>query len=101
MAHELYSSLPFLRNPDIAMGIAVKTLLDDVPANETAEARATRKREFPLSYVPFATHFVQDLDISYAFFQALSAGIQSLDKEMTASEKAVWETASQYLELRK
>ncbi len=83
------------------MGIAVKTFLDDIPASESAEARTERSTEFPGRYVPFATHIFEDLEISFAFFDALHAGVKSLDKGVSAADKAAWERASKYLELRR
>jgi len=87
------------------MGIAVKTLLDDTPAQESLQARAERKAKFPDTFVPFSTHFAEDLDIAYALFEALCEGVQSLDAAKEPSAKVVakstWETARKYLELRR
>jgi len=93
-------SLPFINDPDVAMGIAVKTLLDEVPASEPAKERAQRKKDFPARYVPYATHFEEDLDIAVKFFGALHAAVKSLDKEVSAADKAVWDRASKWLEAR-
>lgn len=83
------------------MGIAVKTFLDDLSADEKPEERAERKKDFPTKFLPFATHFTEDLDIAYAFFDALAEGVKSLDNEISASDKAAWEKASKYLESRR
>ncbi len=83
------------------MGIAVKTYLDDVPAVESAEDRAERKEQFPTKYVPFATHIFDDLEISFAFFEALHTGVKSMGKEVSAGDKAAWGKASNYLEARR
>ncbi len=94
--------LPFLRDPDVAMGIAVKTLLDDVPADEPAEQRAARMKEFPAKYVPFASHFAEDIEISFDFFNALYQGVKATtNTEISAVDKAVWDRAAKYLELRR
>lgn len=97
-----YHRLPFLNNPDIALGIAVKTFLDDVPADMPAEERAARKKSFPENFVPYATHFAEDLDVAYAFFGALAEGVKALsDAEMVAADRAAWETAAKYLDVRR
>jgi len=83
------------------MAIAVKTLLDDLPLNESAEERKARLVGFPTKFVPYATHFVEDLEICYAFFDALHAAVKSLDKEVSATEKAAWDSASNYLQPRR
>ena len=83
------------------MGIAVKTLLDDVPVSEPAEERAKRTRDFPSRYVPYSTHFKEDLDIFFNFFDAIYAGIKTLDSEIPAADKQAWDKAVKYLELRK
>jgi len=99
---QLSHRLPFLGVPDVAMGIAVKTLLDDVPLNESPDDRATRIRDFPTLYVPYATKFTEDLAIAYAFFDALYVGVKSLgDQDMPAADRAGWDKTSKYLELRR
>lgn len=97
-----FCSLPFLRDPDVALSIAVKTLLDELPVDEAAEERAARIEAFPAKFVPFATHFVEDLSICYALFDAILAGVRSLDdKLVSAADKKVWEQTSKYLQARR
>ena len=83
------------------MGIAVKTLLDEVPASEPAKERAERKKDFPSRYVPYATHFEEDLDIAFNFFQALNKGVQAMGKEIPTADAAIWDRASKWLEARR
>ena len=83
------------------MGIAVKTLMDDVVVDESPQVRTQRKKEFPGKFVPYATNFDEDLEICFGFFDALIVGVQSLDKEMTPSDKSSWEKAAGYLSLRR
>ena len=94
-------SLPFLNDPDVALGIAVKTLLDDMPLNEGSEERTARIKAFPVKFVPYATHFVEDLAISYAFFDALYAGIKTLSNEIPSADRAAWKAAYDYLQQRR
>jgi Temperature dependent protein affecting M2 dsRNA replication len=96
------SRLPFLYDPDVALGIAVKTYLDDVSPNDTPQERAARRVTFPVTYVPFALAFAEDIDIAYNFFDAIHAGVKALDtKDISAGDRATWAKAAKYLELRR
>lgn len=95
-----YCSLPFLNDPDIALGIAVKTFLDDDNVSDSREHRAARAESFPQTYVPFATDFTEDLRKSYGFVNALCTGVSTLDKEIPATDKREWEAAAEYLAAR-
>ena len=92
--------MPFLTDPDIALGIAVKTFLDDDNVEDSREQRAARMRAFPNTYVPFATDFVEDMRTCYGFVNAVCAGVGTLDKELSAEDKRVWEAAGEYLAAR-
>ncbi|KAJ3564468.1 hypothetical protein NPX13_g7834 [Xylaria arbuscula] len=94
-------SLPFSMDTDVALGIAVKTFLDDMHPNETAEVKAMKRAEFPNKFVPYATHFYEDLDIACDFFNALHAGVKTLKKELPDGDLSVWDKASAYLQLRR
>ncbi|KAK4168046.1 protein MKT1 [Cladorrhinum sp. PSN259] len=94
---ELSASLPFIFDPDVALGIAVKTFYDDVVANDSE--LASKKEKFPSTFVPYATHFAEDLDIACKFFHALHVGVQA-SSDVSAADKAVWAKASKYLEVR-
>ncbi|KAH8887401.1 nuclease-like protein [Thozetella sp. PMI_491] len=94
--------LPFLYDPDVALGIAVKTFLDDVSPSDSAELKAQKKEQFPGTYLPYATNFSEDLEIFYAFFDALSVGIKAVAKDdLSAADRAVWESAAKFIEVRK
>lgn len=86
---------------DVALGIAVKTLLDDVNPNDSAEVKANKKAEFPSKYVPYATNFFEDLEIAYDFFGSIHAGVKTLEKEISASDRGAWEKAAAYLKARR
>jgi hypothetical protein len=52
--------------------------------------------------MPHAEHFDEDLEIFYAFFEALASGVKTLpDKEFSAADKSNWEKASKYIQLRR
>jgi hypothetical protein len=94
--------LPFLSDPDVALGIAVKTYFDDITASDTAEQKAQKKEEFPGKYLPYALRFSEDLDICCAFFDSIHAGVKALDtKDISASDRAAWDAAAKYLESRR
>lgn len=94
-------SLPFLTDTDVALGIAVKTFLDDINPNESTEQKAAKKADFPGKFVPYATNFFEDLDIACDFFNALHAGVKTLTKEMSSGDRGVWDKAAAYLQLRR
>ncbi|KAK7757189.1 hypothetical protein SLS62_000738 [Diatrype stigma] len=82
-------------------GPLIKTLLDDINPSDSAEVKATKKAEFPGKFVPYATHFFEDLDIACEFFGALHAGIKTLEKEVPVADRAVWDKAAAYLKVRR
>ncbi|KAJ2989785.1 hypothetical protein NUW58_g3292 [Xylaria curta] len=94
-------TLPFLTDTDVALGIAVKTFLDDISPDESAEQKATKKADFPGKFVPYATNFYEDLDIACEFFDALHAGVKTLNNEISSGDKNVWDKAAAYLQLRR
>lgn len=91
-----------MTDPDVALGIAVKTYFDDITPSDTAEQKATKKQQFPGIYLPYALSFSEDLDICCAFFDALYAGIKTLGtNEIPAVDRAAWDAAAKYLESRR
>ncbi|KAK2028292.1 XPG domain-containing protein [Colletotrichum zoysiae] len=98
---QINQALPFLHNPDIALGIAVKTLMDELPANESVEKRQARIEDFPGKFFPYATNFKDDVRLAFAFFEAIHKGVQTLNKEVSPADKTVWSTASKYLDQRR
>ncbi|KAK4670291.1 uncharacterized protein QC763_210400 [Podospora pseudopauciseta] len=96
---ELGNSLPFHFDPDVSLGIAVKTFFDEINPNDPEMAK--KKKNFPSSYIPYATAFPEDLEIACEFFKAIYAGIKALpQRELSANDQAVWEKAAKYLEAR-
>lgn len=90
--------LPFLKDNDVGLGIAVKTLLDDFLPTDTEEQKQVKRAEFPGKFVPFATDFYKDLKVAFAFFDALYAGVQKLDVEyVSVNDRKVWDRAAEYL----
>lgn len=93
--------LPFLTDPDVAFGIAVKTYFDDIGADWTVEKKLERKATFPETYVPYATCFAEDLDIACSFFESLCAGVKTLENEIPGADRQAWDRAASYLAARK
>ncbi|CAJ2508178.1 Uu.00g093640.m01.CDS01 [Anthostomella pinea] len=97
---EIGQSLPFLMDPDVALGIAVKTFLDDGHVTESADQKAAKKAEFPGKFVPYATNFFEDLEIACDFFGAIHAGVKTLTNDISAADRKIWDKASAYLKAR-
>lgn len=93
--------LPFLHSPDIALGIAVKTLLEELPGGDDAEKRQARLEGFPAKFFPYATDFKDDVQLAFAFFDSIHKGVNALNKEISAADKAVWAAARDYLDARR
>lgn len=94
--------LPFIEFPDAALGIAVKTFLDESYEDNTPEMKEERKKVFPAKFVPHATHPFEDFEVAFGLVEALYAGVQTLgESELKAEVKAEWERAKKYLERRK
>lgn len=80
----------------------MKTYFDELGANESAEFRAKKIKEFPGVYVPYATAFQEDLEIACKFFDALYAGVKTLDgSDITSADRATWDKAAKYLAARR
>jgi hypothetical protein len=95
-----FSRLPFLYDPDVALGIAVKTYLDDLLPNDPLKDQ--KMQQFPKVYVPYAVSFDEDFDVACNFFDALHAGIKTLGaKDMSAVDRAAWDKAGEYLACRR
>jgi hypothetical protein len=90
-----------LTDTDVALGIAVKTLLDDINPSDSADQKAAKKAEFPGKFVPYATNFFEDLEIACDFFGALHAGVKTLEKQIPAADRGAWDKAAAYLKLRR
>ncbi|PHH82799.1 hypothetical protein CDD82_4778 [Ophiocordyceps australis] len=98
---EISHRLPFLQEPDIGLGIAVRTFFDDDEVSDSMETRAARLAEFPATFVPFAESLTDDFHICVDFIVSLNQGVQTLDsKDLTPSEKTNWAKAQEYLEAR-
>lgn len=98
---DISQRLPFLQEPDIGLGIAIRTFFDEDEVGDDKEARATRLEEFPKTFVPFAEALADDFHLCTDFVGALNQGVQTLDsKELPAADKAAWAKAQAYLDAR-
>jgi hypothetical protein len=90
-----------LNEPDIGLGIAVRTFFDEDESSHNKEERAARLSGFPALYLPYAEDVAGDLRTCCDFVDALAKGLQTLDsKELPAADKAAWARAQAYLEAR-
>lgn len=98
---EISQRLPFLTEPDIGLGIAVRTFFDEDEASDDKQGRAKRLQEFPETFVPFAEALTEDFRTACAFVDALNKGVQTLrDQELSKADKAAWAKAQEYLDAR-
>lgn len=49
----------------------------------------------------YSINFTEDLEVAFDFFEALYAGVKTLDSEMTPADKKAWNGAKVYLEKRR
>lgn len=90
-----------MQEPDIGLGIAIRTFFDEDEAGDSREARAARLAEFPRTFVPFAEALTDDFRLCTDFVSALNQGVQTVDmKELAEADKASWARAQEYLDAR-
>lgn len=95
-------SLPFLKDVDLGLGIAVKTYLDDFLKPEwTARERETQKANYVERYLPHSLKFKEDLDVAFKFFDAVYEGVMTLGDEIKKEDKTAWSEAKAYLDTRR
>lgn len=93
--------LPFSKEPDIGLGIAIRTFFDEDEASDTQEARGSRLEEFPKTFVPFAEALTEDFRVCVGFIDAINKGVQTLESsELPAADKSAWAKAQDYLDAR-
>ncbi|SCO83606.1 related to MKT1 protein [Fusarium oxysporum] len=98
---EISRRLPFHQEPDIGLGIAVRTFFDDDEAGGDQEARLQRLEEFPKTFVPYAESLTKDFRVVRDFIDALVKGVKMLGTdELRAEDKDAWTKAQAYLEAR-
>ena len=76
-------------------------MLDDIHPNDSSEQKQAKKADFPGKFVPYATHFFEDLDIACEFFGAIHAGVKTLEKDVSSGDRVAWDKAAAYLKLRR
>ncbi|PBP27891.1 XPG domain-containing protein [Diplocarpon rosae] len=95
-------SLPFSKDIDTSLGIAVKTYLDDfLKAEWSAQERQENKAEYIRKYLPHSINFAEDLDVAFKFFDAIYEGVSTLGDEISEADRKVWDSANAYLDKRR
>lgn len=98
---DISQRLPFLQEPDIGLGIAVRTFFDEDEVLDSKEKRAKRLEAFPETFVPFAEALTEDFGICVDFVNALNQGVQTLaTDELPKADKTAWLKAQAYLDAR-
>jgi len=96
---EISTTLPFSDEPDISLGIAVRTFFDDDEgAKPSKEQRLASIEEFVPVYAPFAQDLAEDFRTVAAFIGAINTGIQSLEEIKV--DKTAWSRAQAYMDAR-
>lgn len=92
--------MPFADDNDIALGIAVKTFLDDhVDPSQATDERRKKRSAYAKDFLPHSVNFPEDLDTAFHFFDALCSGVQILGNKTSGA--AVWKSAKDYLDARR
>ncbi|KAG5988231.1 hypothetical protein E4U43_004812, partial [Claviceps pusilla] len=98
---DISQRLPFLQEPDIGLGIAIRTFFDEDEASDSQEKRAKRLEVFPETFVPFAEALTEDFRVCVDFVNAINQGVQTLAlNELPKADKIAWAKAQAYLESR-
>ncbi|KAG6029643.1 hypothetical protein E4U41_000296 [Claviceps citrina] len=98
---DISQRLPFLQEPDIGLGIAIRTFFDEDEVSDSREKRAKRLEVFPETFVPFAEELTEDFRVCVDFFSAINQGIQTLAaNELPKADKMAWAKAQAYLDCR-
>ncbi|KPM44014.1 hypothetical protein AK830_g2566 [Neonectria ditissima] len=98
---EISQRLPFLSEPDIGLGIAVRTFFDEDEVTDDKETRATRLQEFPKTFVPFAEALTEDFRTACNFVAAINNGVQEcLKTDLSSTDLVAWAKAQEYLDAR-
>lgn len=86
----------------MALGIAVKTWLDDhVKPGMKNEEKEQLKKDFPKDLLPHGEDFSGDLDMAFSFFNAVFDGVNVLKDEIAPVDFEVWGGARKYLSDRR
>jgi hypothetical protein len=95
-------SLPFGNDVDIALGIAVKTYLDDhCDPNSSKDYKEAEKQRYADALLPNAENFPRDINAAFNFFNALYEGVSQLGSEISDQDREVWRGADKYLRDRR
>ncbi|KAJ5050472.1 uncharacterized protein L3040_002354 [Drepanopeziza brunnea f. sp. 'multigermtubi'] len=95
-------SLPFSKDIDTSLGIAVKTYLDDFFKLEwTPQERQDNKLEYIRKYLPHSVNFAEDLEVAFTLFDAVYEGVSALGDEINEADRKVWDSAHAYLAKRR
>ncbi|RDA90342.1 hypothetical protein CP533_6018 [Ophiocordyceps camponoti-saundersi (nom. inval.)] len=88
---DISQRLPFLREPDIGLGVAMRTFFDDDDVNDSKETRAENLAEFPKTFVPFAEALADDFRLCVKLLRAINTGLQTLEsKDLATADREAW-----------
>ncbi|KAB2573175.1 DNA repair protein [Lasiodiplodia theobromae] len=97
---DLGIKLPFGIPNDCAMGIAVKSYLDELHIQSdptTPEAKAGTKTRAARDWFPESIDFIGDLDIAFKLWDAVYAGIKKASESGLVRDGAAWDEVNKWL----
>ena len=90
-----------MREPNIALGIALQTFYDEDEITKPKEERLARLEAFPKSWIPFAETIVEDFRMAGSFVKAIAQGLKTLKPEqLSDADKQIWLKAEEYIDAR-
>ncbi|KAL5604140.1 hypothetical protein BROUX41_002127 [Berkeleyomyces rouxiae] len=92
--------LPFAHHPNVGMGIAMKTFLDDTNAEDSVEERQKHVQGVVDRWIPFAKNIHEDITLVYKLIDAICEGMSGLGDVISEEDRARWFTAQKYLQAR-
>ncbi|EKG16520.1 DNA repair protein [Macrophomina phaseolina MS6] len=101
---DLGIKLPFLLPNDCAMGIAVKSYLDELhiqPDPTTPEAKASTKTRAARDWFPESLDLSGDLDIAFKLWDAVYAGVKKASQAGLVRDGAMWDEVNKWLAPRR
>jgi len=100
--YQLGMELPFLLPNTCALGIAVKSYLDELaikPDPTSNEAKATVKELAATRFFPQCLYLVEDLETAFKLWDAVYAGVKSAGDLI--KDKQVWNDTNEWLAARR
>lgn len=96
--------LPFLLPNNCALGIGVKSYLDELtndPDPTSAESKARVIETVSTRYFPQSINFDHDLRTAFALWDAIYAGVKASGSNISQQNKTFWNDTNDWLRERR